>query len=90
MSRLTYGVQQLVAGVLGAVLLEDGGQPGVQLLLVVGHHAELLLAREQRDDVLLLEVQAPHDVVAALERQHAARRHPRAELLLRLIVLQAR
>lgn len=88
--RLTYGVQQLVTGVLGAVLLQDGGQPGVQVLLVVRHHAELLLAREQRDDVLLLEIQAPHDVVAALQRQHAPWRHPCAELLLRLIVLQPR
>lgn len=87
---LTYWVQQLVAGVFSAVLLEDGGEPGVQLLLVLRHHAELLLAREQRDDVLLLQVQSPHDVVAALERQHAARRHSRAKLLLRLIVLQPR
>lgn len=87
---LTYRMEQLVAGVVSAMLLEDGGEPRVQLLLVLRHDTELLLPSEQRYDVLLLQVQPPHDVVAALERQHAARRSSRAELLLRLIVLQPR
>lgn len=66
-------MEQLIAGVVGAVLLEDGGEPRVQLLLVLRHDTELLLPSEQRYDVFLLEVQPPHDVVAAFERQHAAR-----------------
>lgn len=89
-AKLTDWMKQLLAGIIRAVLLEDGRQPCVQVLLVLSHDAELLLPREQRDHVLLLQVQPPRDVVAALERQHAPRHRPRPELLLRLVVLQPR
>lgn len=75
-------MEELLTGIIGAVLFEDGSQPCVEVLLILGDDAELLLAREQGDHMLLLQVQSSCDVVTALQREHAPRRRPRAELLL--------
>lgn len=87
---LTYGVQQIVAGVVRVVQLQDSRQPRVQFLLILRHYTQLLLSREQRYHMLLLQIQSPRYVVATLQRHEPARGGPRAELLLRLVVFQAR
>lgn len=83
-------MKQFITGIICPVLLQDSSQPGMQVLLVLRHNAELLLPRKQRNHVFLLQIQSPHDVVAALEREHPPRHRARSELLLRLVVLQPR
>lgn len=84
-------MQQLLIGlVTDSVLLQDGREPAVEILLILSYDAELFLSSEESNNMLLLEVQPPHNVVAALERQHAAWQRACLELLLRLVVFQPR